>query len=80
MQQLPAEQECGTPVGVRQEAEMADLNEAGRQDVKQEPANELDRVERQELLLISVESLQRKVTRPSRISIRRPLEMATRCV
>ena len=33
---------------------MADLNEAGRQDVKQEPADELDRIERQELLLISV--------------------------
>jgi hypothetical protein len=41
-------------VGVRQEAEMADLDEAGRQDVKQEPADELDRVERQELLLIPV--------------------------
>ena len=53
-QQLPAEEECGTPVGVRQEAEMADLDEAGRQDVKQEPADELDRVERQELLLIPV--------------------------
>lgn len=53
-QQLPAEEECGTPVGVRQEAEMADLDEAGRQDMKQEPADELDRVERQELLLIPV--------------------------
>ncbi len=41
-------------MGVRQEAEMADLDEAGRQDVKQEPADELDRVERQELLLIPV--------------------------
>ncbi len=54
MQQLPAEQECGTPVGVHQEAEMADLDEAGRQDVKQEPADELDRVERQEFLLVPV--------------------------
>ena len=53
-QQLPAEQECGTPAGVRQEAKMADLDEAGRQDVKQEPADELDRVERQELLLVPV--------------------------
>ena len=33
---------------------MANLDEAGRQDVKQEAADELDRVERQELLLISV--------------------------
>ena len=54
MQQLPAEPECGTPVGVRQEAKMADLDEAGRQDVKQEPADELHRVERQELLLVPV--------------------------
>jgi hypothetical protein len=41
-------------VGVRQEAKMADLDEAGRQDVKQEPADELDRGERQELLLVPV--------------------------
>src|SRR5712691_5240340 len=33
---------------------MADLDEAGWQDVKQEPADELDRVERQELLLVPV--------------------------
>jgi hypothetical protein len=49
MQQLPAEEECGTPVVVRQEAEMTDLDEAWRQNVKQEAADELDRVERQEL-------------------------------
>jgi len=53
-QQLLAEEERGTPVGVRQESEMADLDEAGWQDVKQEPADELDRVERQELLLVPV--------------------------
>jgi hypothetical protein len=38
MQQLAGEQECRTPVAVCQEAEMTDLDEAGREDVKQEPA------------------------------------------
>ena len=54
-QQLAAEQERGTPVGVRQESEMADLDEAGRKDVKQEPADELDCVERQGFLLVPVD-------------------------
>jgi hypothetical protein len=68
-------------VGVRQEAEMADLDEAGRQDVKQEPADELDRVQRPEFCWFPLaESLPRKVPWPSCIWTRRPLEMATRCV
>jgi len=41
-------------VGVRQEAEMANLDEAGRQDGKQEPADELDGIQRPEFLLVPV--------------------------
>jgi hypothetical protein len=54
LQQLAGEQECRTPVAVCQEAEMAYLDEARRQDVKQETAHELDRVERNALLLVAV--------------------------
>lgn len=53
-QPLAAEEERGTPVGVRQESEMADLDEAGWQEGKPEPADELDRVERPELWWVPV--------------------------
>ena len=54
MQQLAGGQECRTPVAVCQEAEMAYLDEARRQDVKQETTHELDGVECHELLLVPV--------------------------
>ena len=50
-QQLAAEEERGTPV---RNPKWRILTKSGGQDVKQEPADELDRVERQELLLVPV--------------------------
>jgi hypothetical protein len=76
-----AEPECGTLLVVHQETKMTGLDEARRQDLKQEPADELDRIERHELLLVPVGGVSPAEGHLAlRISIKRPLKMATRCV
>lgn len=41
----PAESQCLAAVAVGKQSEVADLDEAGGQDMKQEAADELDRIE-----------------------------------
>ena len=68
-------------VAVGKQAKVPDLHEPGRQDVEQEAADELGRLERHGLLrLLCRESRQRKRTWPLSRLISLPLEMATRWV
>lgn len=41
----PAQVQCPAAVAVGEQSEVADLDEAGRQDMEQEAADELDRIE-----------------------------------
>jgi hypothetical protein len=52
VQKSSAECERFAALGISQEAEMADLDQAGGQDVEEKPANKLDGVQRHELGLV----------------------------
>ena len=53
-EQFAGKLECGAPLWMCEEAEVADLDEAGRQHVEQKAADELDGVQRHELVLVVI--------------------------
>ena len=54
IQVVPAQGEGRSAVAVGEQTEVADLDEAGRQDVQQEAADELDRIEGHDLAAVVV--------------------------
>ena len=70
-----------TAVPVTKKSKVPNLDEAGREYMEQEAADELGRIELHELLrLLCRESRQRKCTCPFSRLMSLPLEMATRWV
>ena len=79
--QRSAQCEQRAPISVGQESEVTDLDEAGGKHVQEKPPDELDGIDRQGLLRVSVPRVSPpEGDCPSSKRSRRPLEMAMRCV
>ena len=77
----PAQSQRLSAVAVGEQSEVADLDEPGRQDMEQEAADELDRIEAHGTAAVVVPGV---APAKAHLAVSRlrslPLEMATRCV